>query len=256
MGDLIVAMNSLTQWRVGGLSALLLGALVLALLSAESAAMLPPDSVQLSKLREAAVLAQGQNNLRQIALAMHRYVTAMGIRFPPQAAYDKNGKPMLSWRVLLLPYMDQADLYKQFRLDEPWDSEHNKKLLPKMPKLYAAPQDEKTAKEHMTYYQGFVGKGTFFEGKRGIRPLDIVDGTTNTIMLAEASKATPWTKPEDIAYDAAKPLPKLGILGSRNFSAVFCDGSIRLITPRMSERTLRAAITRNDGTTMGPDFNN
>ncbi|HEY7427397.1 MAG TPA: DUF1559 domain-containing protein [Gemmataceae bacterium] len=205
------------------------------------------------RAREAAARTQSQNNLKQIGLAMHNYEATNGL-FPPQATYDKNGKPLLSWRVLILPYLEQNDLYKQFHLDESWDSEHNKKLLAKMPKTYASPQDETTIADHTTHYQGFFGKGTIFEGKKGIRIADITDGTSNTLMIVEASKAVPWSKPEDIPYDAAKPLPKLGMPGASSFLAGMCDGSIRLIYHDITEKTLRNAITRNDGNPLGPDF--
>src|SRR2546421_12689862 len=87
--------------------------------------------------------------------------------FPPAALRGKEGKPLLSWRVLLLPYLEQDSLYKEFHLDEPWDSEHNKKLLARMPKLFAGP-DEKALAAHETHYQAFVGKGAVFEGKKGV----------------------------------------------------------------------------------------
>jgi hypothetical protein len=77
---------------------------------------------------------------------------------------------------------------------------------------------------------------------------------SNTLMVVEASKAVPWTKPEDIPYDAAKPVPKLGLPGASGFSAALGDGSVRFFTPKLSERTLRLAITRNDGQPIGPDF--
>jgi hypothetical protein len=211
------------------------------------------ESVQ--RVRAAASRSQTQNNLKQIALAMHNYADTMGGRLPAQAIYDKNGKPLLSWRVLILPYIEQQNLYNQFRLNEAWDSDHNKKLLAMMPRTYATPQDEKTVKEHITYYQGFVGPGAFFEGKKGLRmPADFTDGTSNTIMIVEASKAVPWTKPEDIPFDADKPLPKLGLPGAPGFSAAICDGSVRLFTPKTTQRTLRLAITRNDGQPLGPDY--
>jgi hypothetical protein len=206
------------------------------------------------KVREAAARTQSQNNLKQLALAMHNYHDANG-RFPPQATYDKNGKPLLSWRVMLLPYLDQMDLYKQFHLDEAWDSEHNRKLLERMPKLFASPlQDEKSLKEHGTHYEGFVGKGAIFEGKEGVKISDIVDGTSNTIMCVEASKAVPWTKPEDIPFDPANPLPKLGFPRTSGFSAAMCDGSVRMISHKISKETLRNAIMRNDGNPLGNDF--
>ncbi len=102
-------------------------------------------------------------------------------------------------------------------------------------------------KDHTTHYQGFVGKGTIFEGKKGIGFLDITDGTSNTFMIVEASKAVPWSKPEDVAYDAAKPLPKLGLSGAKGFQAAFCDGSVRFIANTIKPVTLQNLITRNDG---------
>jgi hypothetical protein len=207
----------------------------------------------IQKMREAAARTQSANNLKQLALAMLNYEAATG-RFPPQAIFDKNGKPLLSWRVLILPYIEQQNLYKQFHFDEPWDSEHNKKLLDRMPKMFASPQDEKCVKEHVTHYQGFVGKWAFFEGKQGIRIADITDGTSNTIMLAEASKAVPWTKPEDIPFDAEKPLPKLGLAGASYFLAAICDGSVRAISHSITKETLRNAIQRTDGNPLGADW--
>ena len=193
--------------------------------------------------------------LRRIAIATINYNDVYG-RLPAQAVYDKNGKALLSWRVMLLPYLDQNELYKQFHLNEPWDSDHNKKLLAKMPDVYRSPrQDAKSIEEHRTYYQGFVGKGCFFEGKKGLLfPAEFSDGTSNTIMIVEASSAVPWTKPEDIPYDADKPLPKLGLPGSSEFRTLQCDGSVRTHTAKISEKTLRLAITRNDGMPLGDDF--
>jgi hypothetical protein len=207
------------------------------------------------KIREAAARAQAQNNLKQIALAMHNYADTMRGQLPPHASYSKEGKPLLSWRVMILPYIEQDALYKQFHLNEPWDSEHNKKLLAQMPLTYASPHDEKTRKEHTTYFQGFYGKSAFFEGKQGLRfPAAFTDGTSNTIMIAEASKAVPWTKPEDISFDPNQPLPKLGLPGFSYFLAAMCDGSVRTISHSITKETLRNAITRDGGEVLGPDF--
>jgi len=102
-------------------------------------------------------------NLKQIALAMHNYHDIMG-SFPPPAIYSKDGKPLLSWRVALLPYLDQGNLYRQFHLDEPWDSAHNKKLLANRLKVYHIPGSEDWIS---TYYQVFVGQDTIFGERRG-----------------------------------------------------------------------------------------
>src|SRR5262249_18506863 len=133
------------------------------------------------KIRESAKRLQSQNNLKQIALAMHSYHDTNGA-FATNV-YDKNGKPMLSWRVMILPYIEQDNLFKQFHLDEPWDSEHNKKLLDQMPRTYMVEEDN--AKKHLTRYLGFAGKGAFFDGATGIKFANITDGTSNTIMVVE-----------------------------------------------------------------------
>jgi hypothetical protein len=207
------------------------------------------------KVRSSAARAQGANNLKQLGLAMHNYADTMQGKMPAHAIYSKDGKPLLSWRVLILPYIEQQQLYNEFHLNEPWDSEHNKKLLAKMPKVYASPEDEKTVQEHVTHYQAFIGKGAFFEGKQGLRfPAEFVDGTSNTIMFVEASKAVPWTKPEDISFDPERPLPKLGLPGATYFLAGMCDGSVRTISHKITPQTLRSAITRNGGEVLGPDF--
>ena len=151
--------------------------------------------------RAAAGRAKDQNNLKQIGLALHNYHDTYG-GFPPAALVDKRGKPMLSWRVMILPFIEQDQLYKEFKLDEPWDSEHNKKLLEKhpMPPVYALPGVAKDG-EKMTHYQAFVGNGAAFDPIQTSKLQSITDGTSNTILVATAAKGVPWTKPDDIAFD-------------------------------------------------------
>jgi hypothetical protein len=205
-----------------------------------------------ASIRSSAARIQSQNNLRQIAIAMHNYHDQNG-HFPTQAVYGPDGKALLSWRVLILPYIEQDKLYKEFHLDEPWDSEHNKKLLARMPKTYLMPGSPEGTTD--TFYLGFHGKGAFFDGKKGLRlPADFPDGTSNTIMIVEAAKGVPWTKPEDLPYDAQKQLPKLGGHFPRGFNASLVDGSVRFISSSISETTLRNAITRDDGQPLGDDF--
>jgi hypothetical protein len=187
-------------------------------------------------------------NLKLIGLAMHNYHDTYG-RFPWAAIYaknDKNGKkPLISWRVAILPFIEEDKLYKEFKLDEPWDSDHNKKLLARMPKIYGA-SDAKS--DHSTFYQVFVGKGAAFDG--GVKKINFAnftDGTSNTLLAAEAAKAVPWTKPEDLPYDPDKALPKLGGLFEDGFHALYADGYVQFIKKNIKQETLCALITRNGG---------
>jgi prepilin-type processing-associated H-X9-DG protein len=204
------------------------------------------------RIHGSAARIQSQNNLKQIAIAMINYGDTYG-HLPAQGVFGQDGKPLLSWRVLILPYIEQDNLYKQFHLDEPWDSEHNKKLLAQMPKTYAMPGSPKGTTD--THYLCFVGPGAFFEGKKGLKfPGEFVDGTSNTIMTVEAAKGVPWTKPEDLPFDPKGELPKLGGQFPGGFNVGMCDGSVRFLSNKISKETLKAAITRNGGEVLGPDF--
>src|SRR5262249_8553508 len=161
-------------------------------------------------------------------------------QFPPAALMSKNGKPLLSWRVALLPFLEEDQLYKRFKLDEPWDGPNNKKLLSEMPRSFSPVQDE-AAKRGETYYQAFVGPGALFESGRKIRMADITDGTSNTVLVAEAAAAVPWTKPEDLPFDANKPLPKLGGFAKDSLNVAFADGAVHLIKKDFDEKTMKMA---------------
>jgi prepilin-type processing-associated H-X9-DG protein len=200
------------------------------------------DGIQ--KVRESANRASSTNNLKQLALAMHNYLDTYG-HFPPQAIYSKDGKPLLSWRVLVLPYLEQDNLYRQFKLDEAWDGPHNQRLLAQMPKVFADPAV--ASKEPATVYQAFVGPGAFFEDKKGLPISEFTDGTSNTLMIVEAAKPVPWTKPQDLPYDPNQPLSKLGSHRPGGFNTAFCDGSVHFLKQNIKESLLRALITRNGG---------
>jgi hypothetical protein len=182
---------------------------------------------------------------------MIHYHEAKG-RLPPAVVYGSDGQPLYGWRVLILPYIEEDDLYKQFHLDEPWDSPHNIALLPQMPATYAPP-GSKVSKvpPHHTVCHVFVGKGAAFEGREGLRlPMDFPDGTSNTILVIEGGPPVPWTKPEEIDYAPDRPLPPLCTLFKHGFRVAMADGSSRWLTDDISEATLRAMITRNGGETL------
>jgi hypothetical protein len=176
-------------------------------------------------------------------------------RLPPAARRSRNGKPLLSWRVAILPYIEQDDLYKEVKLDEPWDSPHNIKLLPRMPKVYGRFDGKPTSQPYTTYYQVFTGKHTAFEDPQGESLAGFTDSTSNTFLIVEAAEAVPWTKPADLPYAPDRLLPKLGgILRDGRFRAAMADGSVRTLEAGVSEATLRALVTRNAGDKPGPDW--
>ena len=190
----------------------------------------------------------GQHNLQQIGLAMHSYHDTMGM-LPGAAICDKEGKPLLSWRVAILPYIEQDNLYRQFKLDEPWDSAHNIKLVEQMPATYALPIRD--AKKGQTFFCIFTGPNTPFDrarlGTAGPKLFAFPDGLSNTFLVAEAAQSVPWTKPEELPFDPAKDLPKLGMKGAQKFNAAFADGSVRELQKDIKKDELKPLITRNAG---------
>lgn len=208
------------------------------------------------KVREAAARAQSMNNFRQMVLAMHNYQSVHG-RFPPAGVGNPanrfgGDKPLLSWRVHILPFIGEELLFRQFKLDEPWDSPHNRSLLTRMPKVYNCPAA--TTAPGYTVYQVFVGPGTVFDNRGAIRIVDIPDGLSNTIMIAEAAQAVPWTKPEDITFDPNRPIkPLLGTHFHGGYVVILADGAPLFLNAAITENTLKNGIIRNDGFPLGTD---
>jgi len=196
--------------------------------------------------RETARAAASANNMREIQLAMSNYEqTHRG--FPAPASFDAQGKPLLSWRVHILPYLEQQALYQQFHLNEPWDSPHNKPLLAQMPKAYACPNlDDDTR----TNYLLPTGPRTVFPADRPMHGnIAISDGRSVTIWLveADADRAVPWTAPEDLPVDAANPNAGLGHLRPRSFMAGMADGSIHRIPNESDSQELMSLFDPADG---------
>ena len=137
-------------------------------------------------IRGTAARSRCVNNLKQIGLAMHNY-HAMHKSFPPAYTVDKSGKPLLSWRVLILPFLEQDALYKEFHLDEPWDSAHNRALIERMPETYRCPVMSSKLRQHrQDDLSDPRGKTTIFPGSEGVKIQKITDGTSNTIFVVDA----------------------------------------------------------------------
>ncbi len=188
---------------------------------------------------------------RLIALAMVNYSAPRGQGkpwaeqgVPPAIVMGPDGKTPHSWRVELLPHLDQKALYDQYRMNEPWDSENNKKVLAQMPDVFRSPYDDPKSTNSAFYV--LVGPGTMFEGSKGITWGQVSDGVPSTILVVEAKRNIPWTKPEDISFDPKKPL-EVGGFEKGHFSAGFADAHGNRFNTERVKHQLKWLIQRNDG---------
>lgn len=191
--------------------------------------------------RAAAERTQSLNNLRQIAIAMHMYADKEK-HFPPAILIGPDGKTPYSWRVALLPYLEQESLYRQYHFDQPWDLPDNRKVLEQMPDWYRHPSDAPSSTN--TSYFVITGPGTVFPDAKGTRFADITDGLSKTLLAVEANRDIPWTKPEDIAYTNDGPVPKLGGWSEGYSNIAMCDCSVQSVPNNLAERFLRAWISK------------
>ena len=241
-----------SRWRI--LSAILGTALliVLGVLVVLVARLFPARQ----SAREAARRTHCMNNLKQINLALFTYNSKHG-GLPPASIIDENGRPLLSWRVAILPYLNLGDfenLYDRFHLDEPWDSPHNRALLDEMPNIYACPSHAGDESSETTY-RVFEGPGTAFEEPGGHSPSRFPDGTYSTILVVEADEAVPWTRPDPLQFnpDPQSDLPAMGSAHPGGFNAAFGEGDLMFLRDSISKSNLRAMITRNGGEIISAD---
>ena len=223
------------------------------------------------------------DNLTRIIIALHRYCKLHG-HFPAATidGKDNKGGPPHSWRVELLPLLGDQRLYEQYHFDEPWDSQHNKSLLAKMPDVYRSPRDAISSTSASYYgivsddvskragelqnmrdqgdavfeldvlgeepeYEQYTPEATVFWKQRGASFIDILDGTANCIAVVEAKREIPWTKPEDIEYSADQPLPKFGGWFNEGVHAAFADGTVKFLANYNDVQTFRNLLTISDG---------
>ena len=194
--------------------------------------------------------------LHNTGIAAHNFHDIHG-KLPPRDdanGRDADGRPLLSWRVHLLPYLEANDLYKQFHMDEPWDSEHNKTLLPKMPKLFALSDD---LPEGMTDVIAPYGDNTIFGHTRSVSFRDVLDGTSNTVMCFEAAPehAVPWTKPDDFQFDpkAEDAMVRFGQPDAEKFAVLWTDASVEMASKSAPAWIIQALIDFKDGETVDRD---
>jgi Protein of unknown function (DUF1559) len=227
-------------------------------------------------VRESAARLTAMNDPRQIGLALHRFNETYD-RLPPAVLYDKQGKPLHSWRVLVLPFLGEEALYDEFRLEEPWDSPHNSALIARMPKFYKPRKEKAESMPGLTFCQVFEGPGAAFDSdpRAGLRPYTVggikaavFEGGHVTklpasfsqlesafVLLAEAGEAVPWTQPTDIRYEPGQPLPPVG--GNFDWSptfwrsqrqpgttVVFADARVEFLGRHTDEETIRQRSLR------------
>jgi len=206
--------------------------------------------------REAARRSQCVNNLKQIGLAMHNYHDAYKC-FPPAYIPDENGQPMHSWRVLILPYLECGTLYDQYDFDEPWDSPANLALADGMPSVFRCPSDP-TSGPTETGYAMIVGPKALSDGPTATPIREILDGTSNTIMVVEASGCgINWLEPRDLDLDEfGLQINSAGAGGIHSYhpggvNVLISDGSVRFLSETIDTRTLEALITKAGGEAVG-----
>lgn len=195
-----------------------------------------------ARLTDAASKNTSMNNLKQLALALHNHESAFTF-FPPQALTSPSGKKLLSWRVMILPFLEQNELYQKFKLDEPWDSAHNAALIKEMPKVFARPNADPTLGK--TPYVAPLTKDSFF-GRPGAPPgfKDILDGTSNTVWMIEAPPELEvvWTKPEDWEVKGAEAIDQLLKL-SPELLVSQMDGSVQLLPATITSDIIMKMLT-------------
>jgi hypothetical protein len=223
----------------------------------------PDEETKLSNLRalaEKAIDVSMQSSrrnkrlqrFRELAIALLNHEGATKL-LPAAAIRDKDGKPLLSWRVKILPFLGDSGgrLYKEFHLDEPWDSLHNRTLIEKMPEVYADPDPKlnELSRAGKTTYQVPVAPETIFYSSEGTTIRDITDGTSRTIAIVEVSpaRAVEWTKPDDWEVNVQEPLEGVARDDRSVFMAAFADGHIEAIPVNVDFKKLRGLLTRDGG---------
>jgi hypothetical protein len=215
---------------------LFLGILVMAIFAGVGIGV----SIALKSASDEAARLKDAGNLNQVGLAITNYAEAYD-SLPPWAITDKEGKPLLSWRVAILQFIEQESLYREFRLDEPWDSSHNLRLLERMPSQYRSERSKRIDIPNTTHVRIFIGKNTPWAERPKLEEKLFQNGLSGTLMLVETEDAVPWTKPDEIEYLPDRPLPNLGV-SREEVLVVTCDGHYRFLGKPVDEIAIRKMI--------------
>ncbi len=208
-----------------------------------------PDEQMLQPLKEQAAAtakSQTQRSLKDLGIAFHNFNSSYN-KFPGsknnvQGARDFNGATPypFSWRVAILPFINQQELWNEYHFDQPWDSEQNSKLLEKMPDVFRSPNAPAITPKGNTHIMGFATEQGALGTGTGQQMQDFTDGISNTLLLIEASKSVPWTKPEDLTDSQVEGFPGMPL------HYLLTDGSPRMMDPS-DAALLQKLITRDGG---------
>ncbi len=200
--------------------------------------------------REAARRAQCSNNMKQIALAFHNYHDTYKT-FPPAYIPDEDGKPMHSWRVLILPFLEQQGVYQRYNFDEPWDSPNNMAVTNCSIPAYSCPSAPGAGIPTQTNYMVITGPATVFDAAKACSMAQIRDGTSNTILVVEViGSGVNWAEPKDL--DASKltfPVSAGGPNSTGSYhpggmQAAMCDGSVQFLSDAIPRQSFDALLTK------------
>lgn len=210
--------------------------------------------------REAARRMKCCDNLKQIVLAMHNYHDVYN-SFPPAYTEDSDGRPLHSWRTLLLPFLNKADLYEKIRLDEPWDSEWNSAFHSEnLPYFYCPSSANRAKAPGACFYSVVVGEGTCFPGEKAIQLDEMTDGTSNTVLLVERKDPIRWMRPDaEITLDEAlkginaEETSGVGSSHPGGCNVAAADASTRFISEQIDPNVWKALLLIADGEKIGFD---
>lgn len=201
--------------------------------------------------RPAARRTQCKNNLKQIGLALHNYADVHGC-FPPAVVADATGKPLHSWRTLLLPYLDQQKIYGSIDLSKAWDDPVNSEAFEQTPFCYRCPSAD--FPDNHTSYVAVAGRNGFLDPRRGRRIEEITDGTSNTVAVVEVSQnqSVHWMSPEDSGVDVLlHTVRDTETWHEGGFQGLMADGAVRFFSSDMDSETRHALATVAGGEPLG-----
>ena len=223
---------------------LIVGAAVLMVMLSCGGVMVALLLPAVSAARQAAQRVQSSNNMKMIGLALHNYHAAYN-SLPPAYLTDANGTPTLSWRVLILPFIEEQPLYEQFDLEQSWNSPTNAVLAVRRPMVYAKPGDDDLPSDR-TAYVAIRSPQSLFPDATPLSFRTVTDGTANTIAIVDnATNPVVWTAPDDTS-----PADFLAAFkqSSTPLQVLFCDAAVRAIDSSSTpESTVQAYMTRNGG---------